>query len=426
MFAVLQVLYHLTLSDVDPFWCDGLQTRAISSVNGRNISMRFSLKDALVSTQSLAWTKNGTWMRECNRSLECISSDTLFNPDRYTLTQLSSDTEFELGIAFVEENDSGTHIVKITEGARFICTVLILNLTIEVIPPTCSTILERGRGKLQMSCQWLQVNVGDQAQLMVGNQVLYEYSAPEMNIASYFTLTNKFSVYVDPEFIFDERIMPAKCLVTHTRQRRNKTCSFPPVKQHTIRDDVLQIQYVTFNCCALNENFSLTWWYNNSCDLQPVNYTEPYTMTADRFGNIVFLCGEEDDSSNIIVHSIGQLNLPDHQYRVSFLSVNDSDLKQPNDSTDELRCETLIVNITKTEPTSPPDDSVTQENDPSSNCVVNEETNATDVVSQIKTISMEAMLLTVLALSTIAHCVSIIAFVFSYRNADEYDVRKRD
>ena len=84
-----------------------------------------------------------------------------------------------MSIMFTDENDTGTHTVSLYERGRQLCFIFQLNLIIKEIKPICETFFDKKRWKLQMSCQWLQVNDGDRARLVAGDQVLYEHETSE-------------------------------------------------------------------------------------------------------------------------------------------------------------------------------------------------------------------------------------------------------
>ena len=65
---------------------------------------------------------------------------------------------------------------------RQLCFIFQLNLIIKEIKPICETFFDKRHWKLQMSCQWLQVNDGDRARLVAGDQVLYEHETSQMNL----------------------------------------------------------------------------------------------------------------------------------------------------------------------------------------------------------------------------------------------------
>ena len=110
-----------------------------------------------------------------------------------------------------------------TNGKQILCTVLILNLTVESIEPTCLTIFDKERKRIQMTCQWVQVIEGEQAHFVdAGNQVLYAHETLNVRFDGRLNLTNKCSVYIDPRDIFDERTLPVKCVTSHPKRNKEK------------------------------------------------------------------------------------------------------------------------------------------------------------------------------------------------------------
>ena len=117
VFFILQCFIQLTFTQDDTLWCNQQQEESKHVVNGQNISLRFHLKETIGIPQSLVWTRGELVCEKLqNRTLECTTNTSLDN-SRYTLSQING-TQFEMTIAFTEQNDSGQHVVKIYQESR--------------------------------------------------------------------------------------------------------------------------------------------------------------------------------------------------------------------------------------------------------------------------------------------------------------------
>ena len=266
-------------------------------MNGQNISLRFNLKETIGSPQSLVWTRGELVCEKLqNRTLECITTASLDN-SRYTLSQING-TQFEMTIAFTEQNDSGQHVVKIYQDSQSLCTIVILNLTIEGTAPICSTLFNRHSGKLQMSCQWLQVNKGDRAQLVAGNQVLYEYETTRINYKGDYNLSNKCIAYVALENIFNEEIMPSRCAISNDKGIIDGTCTFPTIQSLFIGKE--QNQSASFDRCKVKDSKVASCWYGTGGNLLPFNYSNEISLV--KIKQIVLVGGNETNHYQYIVN----------------------------------------------------------------------------------------------------------------------------
>ena len=202
------------------FWCGKVQEKVMDVWSGQNISIRFYLEDPILHTQTLVWRKGESiWVKPHNQLLEYEGYGD-FNVDRYILTEVSNDT-FDLTIEYTEQNDSGHHVVTVNIGSQPLCLALLLNLTVVTPEPICSTQFNNESRKLQMSCEWLQMNEGDRAHFEVDNEILYEHEIPELYFNGSFIMTHQFSVYVGLDKILGEITVPKKCIVTH-RERKSE------------------------------------------------------------------------------------------------------------------------------------------------------------------------------------------------------------
>ena len=163
-----------------------------------------------------------------------------------------------------------------------------MNLTIEGTAPICSTLFNRHSGKLQMSCQWLQVNEGDRAQLVAGNQVLYEYETLRINYNGDLHLSNKLIAYVALEKIFNEEIMPSRCDILNDKGITNGSCTFPTVQSLSIRKD--QNQSDVLDCYKFKDSKAASCWYGTGGNLLPINYSDDISLVNIK--QIVLICGE--------------------------------------------------------------------------------------------------------------------------------------
>ena len=171
LFLIFQSFHQSTLCEDHGLGCNGLRglSKSIHVLNGRNVSVMLPpLQTTLQSTQSLVWTKGeSTWEKRHNGNLEFIGGNVSFDVTRYDLIEDTNGT-LTLIISFIESNDTGKHVISIYDGALQICTVFILNLTVESKEPTCLTIFDKERKKIQMTCQWVQVIKGEQAHIVDG------------------------------------------------------------------------------------------------------------------------------------------------------------------------------------------------------------------------------------------------------------------
>ena len=177
---ILPSIFHVTLSYDESFWCGKVQEKVMDVWSGQNISIRFYLKDPLLHFQTLVWRKGESiWVKPHDQPLEYDGYGDS-EVDRYRLTEVSNIT-FDLFIEYTEQNDSGHHVVTVNQGSQPLCLALLLNLTVATPEPICSTQLNNESRKLQMSCEWLQMNEGDRAHFEVDNEILYEHQIPELN-----------------------------------------------------------------------------------------------------------------------------------------------------------------------------------------------------------------------------------------------------
>ena len=265
---VFQTIFQMTFCEGDLLWCGYQQEAAFEAVNGRNVSVRFALNDPLIDNQSLVWAK---WITLDNRLLDNIDN-TSANRERYKLTKESGKNDIELLIGFTELSDSGKHVVKIHQGSQPLCTIAIFNLTIEGTAPICSTLFDQEIRKVQMSCEWVQVNLGDQVQLLAGNQVVYAYDSEttEMNIDGDFNSTKTFSVYLPLEKVHDKRVVPSMCLISNSKRSIHRSCTFLPIRNLTLR--------FVFECCTTEEADAVKCWYINGSNLIPLILTDKLSL----------------------------------------------------------------------------------------------------------------------------------------------------
>ena len=306
-------------------------------VSGRNVSLMLPpLQIPLQSTQSLVWTKGESkWEKRHNDTLELTGGNVSFDVTRYELIEDTNGT-LTLIISFVESNDMGEHVISVYNGSQILCNVLLLNLTVGSIEPTCLTIFDKDTNKLQMTCQWVQVIEGEQAHLVnmvnADNQKLYSHETINMNIDGRLNLTNNFSVYVDPRDMFDGRTLPDRCVISNPEQSEQKVCNFPPVERYTIQN--AKTENLTFQCCTANK-----WYTLIDEDFKPITLTEEIFTGSDR---IVFFCGEEKHESNaMLLYSIGSIDMA----KWSFYTASVSYIYPLSNLTDDSSCQTIHVSV---------------------------------------------------------------------------------
>ena len=296
--------------------------------------MRFALNDPLTENQSLVWAK---WITLDNRLLDNIDN-TSANRERYKLTKESGKNVIDLFIAFTELSDSGKHVVKIHHGTQSLCAIAVFNLTIEETAPICSTLFDQEIRRVQMSCEWVQVNLGDQVQLLAGNQVVYAYETTEMNIDGDFNSTNTFSVYLPLENVYDERVVPSMCLISNRKRSVNKSCTFLPIRNLTLRS--------VFECCTTEDADAIKVWYNNGSNLIPLILTEKLSLI--HVVPFSFFCGVESGNNTVLLRSIGNIDLVQgKQYNISLLALGRTEGR--NNYNDNLMCENISFEVRNTD-----------------------------------------------------------------------------
>ena len=331
---ILLAVFQMTFCESDLFWCGDKQEVALEAVNGRNFSVRFALNDPLTEVQSLVWAK---WITLDNRLLDNIDN-TSANRERYKLTIESGKNAIDLFIAFTELSDSGKHVVKINYGKQSLCAIAIFNLTIEGTAPICSTLFDQDIRRVQMSCAWVQVNLGDQVQLLAGNQVVYEYETTEMNIDGDFNSTNKFSVYLPLENVHDKRVVPSMCFISNSNRSVNKSCTFLPIRSQTLRSE--------FECCTTEEADAIKFWYNNESNLIPLIFTDKLSLI--HVGPFSFFCGIQSGNKTVLLHSILNVNLVEgKQYNISLSALGRTE--GSNNSNDNLMCDNIFFEVRNTD-----------------------------------------------------------------------------
>ena len=324
----------MTFCEGELFWCGDKQREALEAFNGRNVSVRFALNDPLTENQSLVWAK---WITLDNLLLDNIDN-TSANRERYKLTKESGKNAIDLFIAFTEPSDSGKHVVKINYGKQSLCAIAIFNLTIEETAPICSILFDQHTRRVQMSCAWVQVNLGDQVQLLAGNQVVYEYETTEMNIDGDSNSTNKFSVYLPLENVHDNRVVPSICLISNGKRSVNKTCTFLPKQYQTLLSE--------FECCTTEEADAIKFWYNNGSNLLPLILTDKLSLI--HMGPLSFFCGVQGENNTVLLHSIGNVNLVEGtQYNISMSALGRTE--GSNNSDDNLMCENISFEVRNTD-----------------------------------------------------------------------------
>ena len=103
--------------------------------------------------------------------------------------------------------------------------------------------------------------------------------------------------------------------------------------QHTIRNE--ETKQFVLERCVPSERISLTWWYSVDGELIPLEFARNYTLS--NIHHIVFFYGEEDDHSNVIVHSMENINVWDYRLRnISFLAEYSNNTHQQAHSAENL------------------------------------------------------------------------------------------
>ncbi|XP_063955053.1 uncharacterized protein LOC135153983 [Lytechinus pictus] len=291
--VLLESIFHAGQCEYVSFLCGARQERSLGAVDGRNVSVQFLLEDPLNENQSIVWAK---WVDEKNQLLDDVDKETI-NRDRYKLTNVAGERTINLSIAFSEPSDSGEYVLKIHHKDQKLCTIASFNITIESTEPVCSTLYDQETRRLQMSCEWMQVNVGDQVQLLVGDQVLYEYGTSDMNIDGDFNSTNIFSVYSSIEDVHNGRVMPSVCLINNKDKSNNNTCSF-----HFVQDLRL---HSFFECCPEGETDADVLWYTNGSILIPLSPNNTVSFVHE--GRLSLFCGPGVPSKNktVLLRNIG-------------------------------------------------------------------------------------------------------------------------
>ena len=390
---------------------------SVEVVNGQCISVRFHLNGPLLENQTLMWVApHASRSMNCNSSMHCTRNESSISA-RYKLTESFQNNTFEVLIRPAQDEDSGQHFIVLYEGAERKCTALILYLTvIESSNSTCITRLDRKKGKVEMSCQWTQVTNNEHAEFLAGNHLLFEDRAQDHMLDDNFILPHEFSVYIDIEALVDVDYV---CVVFHGRSIVRNTCHFPTPQRHLVKSN--QRDERQLNCCVTNENTSVTWWNNASGDVLPYSFQ---TMK----NTILFLCLEDNDSPKPKINRIEILDLTEYKgIHILTMAKSSSNRKHHIDSTDELRCKTLSVNITLDLRAST--DGSTEGNGilPTSN--FNQSTQSTNQSNNTNSDDINVMLKSVAAVGTtcLAFSIAINFFVLCYKNflrKDTYHVRE--
>ena len=385
-------------------FCNNEQERSMIAIDGQTIHVNFTV-DELQENQYLVWNiPDSEFQLPFDMS---IGNNMSLQSGRYSLTYFQqAGHSYEMSIMLTDKHDTGTHTVTLNEGGRQLCFIFLLNLIIKETNPICETLFDKKRGKLQLSCQWLQVNDWDRARLVAGDQVLYEHETFQMNLDGHYNVTNKYSIFLPPEKLYDAFIVPTMCEVVYTKTNRSNTCRFRTAPGDFVRSNLAKSENATFTCC------NTSWFTVDSSSLKRLNSTESISASFP-----ILLCGVEGDDSNmLVIRSIGYLNV-DVQENLDIVSVLMNATRDPNASnysSDGFQCQILTVytdNISKGRSLSATVTLSTQGTEHATDWIsISEE-------SYKKAASMETYLMAVLVVSTIAHGVSIIAFVFSYRRA---------
>ena len=314
-------------------------------VIGENVSVTFNIPQSLLNTQNLRWTN---YLNIGIGIYNTSSQDFLriFNNERYTLVEGFEENTFDISIDFAQENDTGTHNIYIVDGFQQACLIFRLYLTIYNTVPSCNALLYHTTGKVELSCRWMQIDKGDYAEIVAGNSVLSTDEPGFKEMCNVFSrITNTFSVYVTMENLLARNNFPFKCLVFHRQKNVNQTCDLPSMMQHTIWNK--QTEQLVFEHCIPSEYISLTWWYSVDGQLIPFEFAKKHTLS--NIHHIVFFYGEEDDHSNVILHSMDKLNLWDYRFNnISFLAESSKNTQRQAHSKDNLQCEHLTVTVNVT------------------------------------------------------------------------------
>ena len=352
-FLILPIIFHVTLSDDKLYWCGNAQEEVMDVWSGQNISMRFFLEDPLLDVQTLVWRKGESIrVKPHDQPLEYDGYGD-FEVDRYRLTAVSNIT-FDLFIGHTEQNDSGHHVVTVNLGGQPLCLALVLNLTVETPEPICSTQFNIESRKLQMSCEWLQMNEGDRAHFEVDNEILYEHEIPELNFNGSFNMTHQFSVYVGLDKILDEITVPKKCIVSHRKGRAREECEFPVVTPHPF--EYTQGENVDFECCVAKPRKPILLVYDgDGNELSVVDSKQNYNASKARDADCIlfFLCGSNEALSEITILNMTSLDVRKYAiYESSTLPLRVSDPKLLyNNSREDEQCEVITVNFQKLDST---------------------------------------------------------------------------
>ena len=176
--------------------------------------------------------------------------------------------------------------------------------------------------------------------------------------------------------------IPFECLVSHRQKNINKTCAFPSMMQHTIRNE--QTEQFVFERCVPSEQISPTWWYSVDGEVLPLEFTQNYTLS--NIYHIVFFYGEEDDQSNVILHNMDKLHSSDYQFsNISFLAESTNNKQRQVHLTENLQSEilnetvntttlTTITTSTSTRPSATITDMATTKGTHSETCIAEDKT----------------------------------------------------
>ena len=343
---ILQVFYQLSFSTENI--CK-YKYKTFNGINDQNVSFTFRVTQTLQETQYLQWMKDGNVLIGIYQSSGHDFIRNISN-GRYKLFKGIDKHTFDISIEFAQENDSGTHTIDIYDGFRSVCLAFRLTLKMYNTEPLCTALLSKSMGKVEMSCHWMQVHKGDYAEIVASKGVLSKEETGISYLGYVYREINTFSVYVTMENLLAGDEFPFKCLVFHKHENVNKTCHFPSVVQHTIGN--IQTDQYVFQRCVPSEYNSATWWYSDDGEALPLEFSQNSTLS--NIHHIVFFYGEEDDNSNVIVHSMDKFVFLDSRFsKIVFLAESSKKTQRQAHPKENVQCKNIIVTANVTALTMP-------------------------------------------------------------------------
>ena len=255
---------------------------------------------------SLRSNASGQMLPPCNnRTLRHVKK----NPQPCWIYGVSSkDVRSAYEITIRHQTSSNMYSLEITFRNGSVCRIMEINVTVHE-KPICTTIYTPMNNTLQLSCKWKPVDLGDGAQLMIGNR-LFTGNIMTTNTSAT-NITDVISTVVSIEDVLSENNVPDLCLVS--RNEINVTCNF--LIDMKPKEKIFTSDPLMFTCCSSRGNDPTISFYNINGNLWPsgsrrifVIHEKP-PLKCDKKSPIILICANET-YDKIIVYGLAKLYLP--------------------------------------------------------------------------------------------------------------------